>query len=87
MNYRLPGKERNFRRLTNGDEIDHLNTPYDYDSCMHSGAYAFAFDPSIPTIIPHREGTPIGQRTHLSTQDIIRIQKAYGCIPIVSILT
>jgi len=57
-----------------------LGTAYDYGSAMHYGAYAFAVDPSIPTIIPHDPEAVIGQRLTLSALDIERVQIFYGCL-------
>ncbi|CAH1794155.1 unnamed protein product, partial [Owenia fusiformis] len=74
------GSERNFRRMEEGT-IDLLNTSYDYNSCMHYGAYSFAVDRTIPTIITIDPDAEIGQRTRLSTLDIQRVQKLYDCIP------
>jgi hypothetical protein len=74
-----PGKENNFIKLPEG-EIDLLGTPYDYGSVLHYGAYAFAVDPTIPTIIPHDPNAEIGQRITLSALDIERVQILYGCL-------
>lgn len=49
---------------------------YDYESIMHYGPYAFSKN-GLKTIIPLVEGFEIGQRTHLSKQDIAAIQAMY----------
>jgi len=74
------GKEGNFRKRIEGEEIDHLGTSYDYGGVMHYGAYGFAINPTIPTIIPNDPDAEIGQRTHLSELDIERVQIAYKCL-------
>jgi len=74
-----PGTENNFNKYTEA-QITHLGTPYDYGSVMHYGAYGFAIDPSIPTIIPHDPEAEIGQRITLSKWDIERVQILYGCL-------
>lgn len=51
-----------------GNDAEHL-TPYDYDSIMHYGAYDFAIQRDVPTIIQKQGGPPIGQRDHLSAYD------------------
>ena len=63
-----------------GSEIDHLGTTYDYGGAMHYGAYGFAIDRNIPTIIPNDPDAEIGQRTHLSELNIERVQIAYNCL-------
>lgn len=52
--------------------------PYDYDSVMHYGAYAYAINANTKTITTKQTAT-IGQRTKLSTRDIARIKAAYPC--------
>lgn len=74
-----PGTENNFVKL-NENQVNLLGTPYDYGSVLHYGAYAFAVDPSIPTIIPHDPNAEIGQRITLSRLDIERVQILYGCL-------
>jgi len=74
-----PGAENNFVKLT-PDKVDLLGTLYDYGSIMHYSAYAFAVDPSQPTIIPHDPTAEIGQRVTLSRLDIERVQILYGCL-------
>jgi hypothetical protein len=74
-----PGYENNFNKYTQ-TQINHLGTPYDYGSVMHYGAYDFAIDRSVPTIIPTDPRASIGQRTTLSRWDIERVQILYGCI-------
>jgi hypothetical protein len=74
-----PGTENNFRKYPEG-QIDLLGTLYDYGSAMHYGAYGFAIDPTIPTIIPLDPNAEIGQRVTLSKLDIERVQILYGCL-------
>lgn len=74
-----PGTENNFVKLPES-QIDLLGTSYDYGSVLHYSAYAFAVDPSIPTIIPHDPNAVIGQRVTLSALDIERVQILYGCL-------
>jgi hypothetical protein len=74
-----PGTENNFNKYT-PQQITHLGTPYDYGSVMHYGAYGFAIDPNVPTIITKDPNAVIGQRETLSRWDIERIQILYGCI-------
>jgi hypothetical protein len=62
------------------NQITLLGTSYDYGSVMHYGAYGFAIDPSVPTIIPHDPDAVIGQRVTLSQLDIERIQILYKCL-------
>ena len=73
------GTEGNFRKLIEGIEVDLLNTRYDYTSVMHYGAYGFAVDRKVPTIIPKVQGVTIGQRSGMSAIDIERVQILYGC--------
>jgi len=74
-----PGTEGNFRKY-DATQINLLGTPYDYGSAMHYGAYGFAIDPNVPTIIPHDPDAEIGQRITLSKLDIERVQILYGCL-------
>jgi len=74
-----PSAVGNFVKMPE-DRIDHLGTEYDYGSSMHYGAYGFAIDPEIPTIIPHDPDAEIGQRITLSKLDIERVQILYGCL-------
>ena len=71
--------EYNFRKMREGVEVDLLGTRYDYNSVMHYGAYAFAVDRRVPTIIPKVQGARIGQRAGMSAIDIERVQILYGC--------
>jgi len=74
-----PGTENNFVKMT-ANQITLLGTSYDYGSAMHYGAYGFAIDPSVPTIIPHDPDAEIGQRVTQSALDIERVQILYGCL-------
>lgn len=68
------GKLHNFRQqITDGDDVG----DYDYGSIMHYSAFAFALDPTRPTIIP-RNGAAIGQRETLSAGDIAAVKEIYG---------
>jgi hypothetical protein len=74
-----PGTAYNFAKADPAD-INLLGTAYDYGSVMHYGAYAFAVNDTIPTIIPHDPNAEIGQRITLSALDIERVQIYYGCL-------
>ena len=54
-------------------------TPFDYESLMHYGAYDFSYKPSEPVISPKRHGVKVGQREKLSDIDITEIRNYYGC--------
>jgi astacin len=65
------GQQHNFnQQISDGDDVG----TYDYGSIMHYGAFAFAKDPSKPTIIAPQ---PIGQRTALSTGDKAAVKSMY----------
>jgi astacin len=65
------GKEHNFNQhISDGDDVG----AYDYGSIMHYGAFAFAKDPTKPTIIAPET---IGQRNGLSAGDIVAVRFMY----------
>lgn len=65
------GKEHNFNQhISDGDDIG----AYDYGSIMHYGRFAFAKDPTVPTI---EAPQPIGQRNGLSAGDIAAVRALY----------
>ncbi|XP_070188360.1 hatching enzyme 1.2-like [Littorina saxatilis] len=73
--------QHDFTKHTSND-MNLLGTPYDFGSVMHYGAYTFAVDKSHPSISPktgYANGVTMGQRLAMSTQDVARIQKLYGC--------
>ncbi|KAF3850212.1 hypothetical protein F7725_019931 [Dissostichus mawsoni] len=70
----MPDKRNNFK-VTHGDT---QNLPYDLDSIMHYGEYYFSQDGS-PTVLSKRSGVQIGQRSHLSELDVLRLNSLYHC--------
>ncbi|GLD67223.1 uncharacterized protein AKAME5_001858100 [Lates japonicus] len=68
------GKEGNFKQR----ETNNLNVPYDYTSVMHYGPRAFSKN-GRDTITPLRPSAVIGQRIGMSENDILKINKLYGC--------
>ncbi|XP_064079182.1 zinc metalloproteinase nas-14-like isoform X5 [Macrobrachium nipponense] len=68
----------NFEKY-NWDKIQSLGVPYDLESVMHYGPYAFAAKEGQPTIIPRDTGVEIGQRRGFSKSDIEKLQKLYNC--------
>lgn len=47
----IAGMEENFEKY-NSSVITNFNTTYDYDSILHYGAYGFAKNKTLPTIVP-----------------------------------
>uniref|UniRef100_A0A914W6A0 Metalloendopeptidase n=1 Tax=Plectus sambesii TaxID=2011161 RepID=A0A914W6A0_9BILA len=59
--------------------IDHLEEPYDYNSIMHYGPYAFSGN-GAKTILPKQQGaSKMGQRIGFSDIDLRKIRKLYNC--------
>ncbi|KHN73960.1 Zinc metalloproteinase nas-13 [Toxocara canis] len=67
-----------FRMQTLGD-IDHLDTPYDYNSIMHYPSTAFTINGQA-TIVPKQSGVSIGQRIGFSATDLLKINRLYNCL-------
>ncbi|XP_060923469.1 uncharacterized protein LOC132997930 [Limanda limanda] len=74
-------------RLLNFDKVDtyNLNVPYDYSSIMHYGLTDFSKN-GLNTITPHAPGASIGQRLGMSENDMLKINKLYGCSNSVTLL-
>ncbi|KAK0156144.1 Astacin-like metalloendopeptidase [Merluccius polli] len=72
-----PGKRSNFRKVA----TNNLGTPYDYNSIMHYGRYAFSNSRGVrETIVPKPDSTVvIGKATKMSTNDIRRVNQLYQC--------
>ncbi|XP_036375464.1 low choriolytic enzyme-like [Megalops cyprinoides] len=70
-----PDMESNFRKI----ETNNLETPYDYNSVMEYGRYAFSKNKK-PTIIPiPDESVEIGKAKEMSPNDILRVNRLYEC--------
>ncbi|XP_008296657.1 high choriolytic enzyme 1-like [Stegastes partitus] len=71
----IPGMEFNFRKI----DTRNLGTPYDYNSVMHYGRFAFSRNRQ-PTIIPiPNANVTIGRATQMSATDILRVNRLYRC--------
>ncbi|XP_033936917.1 hatching enzyme 1.2-like isoform X1 [Pseudochaenichthys georgianus] len=70
----MPGKRNNFE-VKQGDT---QNLPYDLNSIMHYGEYYFSQD-GRPTVLSKSSGVQIGQRSHLSELDVLRLNSLYHC--------
>jgi len=73
----------NFEKV---NEINSLESPYDYCSIMHYGPFAYAINLANPTIEvkPGQAGCedfdgPIGQRERPSSTDITQLRQLYQC--------
>uniref|UniRef100_A0A3B4B0X6 Metalloendopeptidase n=1 Tax=Periophthalmus magnuspinnatus TaxID=409849 RepID=A0A3B4B0X6_9GOBI len=74
--------EFNFRKI----QTRNLGTPYDYNSVMHYGRFAFSSNRQ-PTIVPIPDANvAIGRATQMSPNDILRINRLYNCISILHLL-
>ncbi|GMT36550.1 hypothetical protein PFISCL1PPCAC_27847, partial [Pristionchus fissidentatus] len=60
--------------------ITHLGTPYDYGSVMHYKTKGFSLN-GERTISPKKPGVSIGQRIGFSSNDVVKINKLYSCVP------
>lgn len=72
--------EHNFVKYDDSFITDQ-NTPYDYESIMHYGAYSFNKNSSIPSItakIPELTSV-IGQYLDFSSLDLKRLNRMYNC--------
>ncbi|KAJ8412876.1 hypothetical protein AAFF_G00104580 [Aldrovandia affinis] len=71
----IQGQQHNFRKIN----TNNLGTPYDYNSVMHYGRYAFSRNRQ-PTIVPiPNSNVAIGRATQMSPNDILRINRLYRC--------
>ncbi|MED6253099.1 hypothetical protein ATANTOWER_022362 [Ataeniobius toweri] len=71
----IPGQEHNFRKIN----TNNLGTPYDYNSVMHYGRFAFSRNRE-PTIVPiPNPNVEIGRATQMSSADILRVNRLYQC--------
>jgi len=61
-------------------KIDHLGAEYDTCSVMHYGAYAFAKNSGVPTIVAKKKTKcKLGQRKGFSDTDIRKLNTLYKC--------
>lgn len=74
----ISGKEHNFIMYTNSYSTA-FDQPYDYESILHYGAYAFTKN-GLKTIEPKIAGVTIGQRSYLSELDIKKVNIMYNCV-------
>nr|XP_046240431.1 low choriolytic enzyme-like [Scatophagus argus] len=75
LNNVIQGMEHNFRKIP----TINLDTPYDYNSVMHYGRFAFSRNRQ-PTIIPIPDNNvAIGRATAMSPIDILRVNRLYRC--------
>lgn len=72
------GMEFNFQKFTWRD-TQNLSVPYDLNSVMHYGSYAFSKAQGRPTILPKDPNKTIGQRGGFSTNDVEKINRLYKC--------
>ncbi|XP_012706100.1 high choriolytic enzyme 1 [Fundulus heteroclitus] len=71
----ISGQEHNFRKIN----TNNLGTPYDYNSVMHYGRFAFSRNRE-PTIVPIPDSNvEIGRATQMSPNDILRVNRLYQC--------
>ncbi|XP_059204247.1 high choriolytic enzyme 1-like [Centropristis striata] len=69
----ISGEENNFNKV----QTNNLNTPYDYNSVMHFGRYAYSWNRQ-PTIIPiPNKNVSIGRARKMSPNDILRVNRLY----------
>lgn len=72
------GMEFNFQRYSWKD-AQNLSMPYDLNSVMHYGPYAFSKYQGRPTILPKDPNKTIGQRRGFSALDVQKVNSLYKC--------
>ncbi|CAG7709682.1 unnamed protein product [Allacma fusca] len=90
----VPEENRhNFVKYTTQEAFD-FGVPYDFDSVMHYSNRAFVNEEGlrkgVKSIVPKKYGVKIGQRTHLSRWDALKINRMYECpeeIPVTTTTT
>lgn len=76
-----PVAQKNFLSYTDPQQ-NGLGFAYDYDSIMHYPLNAYTESASLNSIYTNRaltSGVVVGQRQHLSTTDVAKINKLYNC--------
>ncbi|XP_044732999.1 zinc metalloproteinase nas-13-like [Chrysoperla carnea] len=73
------GKEHNFEKYGR-DTITNFDVTYDYGSVLHYGPYAFSKN-GKKTIKVLRPFASIGQRKGFSEEDVLKLNRMYGCDP------
>ncbi|KAG7455380.1 hypothetical protein MATL_G00256020 [Megalops atlanticus] len=70
-----PDEQHNFKKVN----TNNLETPYDYNSVMQYGRYAFSKNKK-PTMIPIPDANvEIGKAKKMSPNDILRVNRLYKC--------
>ncbi|KAL2088663.1 hypothetical protein ACEWY4_015562 [Coilia grayii] len=76
------GQEHQFQKK----KTNNLGTAYDYTSVTHFSRYAYSGN-GLPTIVPIPDpDVVIGRATQMSTMDILRVNRLYGCRTCVSVM-
>lgn len=71
---------KNFvRRSRSISYITSAGLPYDYNSIMHYGPWAFAKDKTWKVVSPLCDCASIGQRLEMSPADVARVNRLYNC--------
>ncbi|KAM4723183.1 embryonic protein UVS.2-like [Rhinophrynus dorsalis] len=66
----------NFEKM----DTDNLDLPYDFSSVLHYGWYTFSNTSGQPSLKPKPDpSVSIGQRYGLSSLDVAKVKKLYGC--------
>ncbi|PRD34275.1 UNVERIFIED_CONTAM: Astacin-like metalloprotease toxin 2 [Trichonephila clavipes] len=76
----IPGQLHNFARIDKYQELSF--TPYDYESIMHYGNYAFSKEPHQLRTMVAKDGTRLlepYERKGFTKNDIYTINKLYRC--------
>ncbi|XP_070821460.1 high choriolytic enzyme 2-like isoform X1 [Chaetodon trifascialis] len=71
----IPGRESNFEKV----ETNNLGTPYDFNSVMHYGKYAFSRNGQPTILAKSNPNLDFGRATYMSANDIARVNKLYRC--------
>ncbi|XP_075692885.1 astacin-like metalloendopeptidase [Rhinoderma darwinii] len=74
--YISPENQGDFQK----DNADTLNIPYNYNSIMHYSSTTFSNTSGMTSLVPKPDPNVfIGQRTGLSSLDVLMINKVFAC--------